>query len=76
MNDDKQAEGRVIRGPDIGDSQSSSLRIRISRFLGQIMAALRPPRFAKYRPAARVGTRRVESRLLRRLAWNIAETTQ
>jgi len=34
---------------------------------------LRPLRFAKYRPAPRVGTRRVESRLLRRLAWNIAD---
>jgi hypothetical protein len=36
----------------------------------------RPPRFAKYRPAPRLGTRRIESRLLRRLAWTTAETAQ
>ena len=30
---------------------------------------LRPPRFARYRPAVRLGTRRVEDRLLRRFAW-------
>ena len=34
---------------------------------------LRPLRFAKYRPAARIGTRQVETRLLRRLAWSTAE---
>ncbi len=37
---------------------------------------LRPLRFAKYQPAARLGTRRVEHRLLRRLAWTTTETAQ
>jgi hypothetical protein len=34
---------------------------------------LRPLRFARYRPAARIGTRQVETRLLRRLAWSTAD---
>ena len=34
---------------------------------------LRPPRFAKYQPAPRAGTRRVERRLLRRLHWNLVD---
>ncbi len=37
---------------------------------------LRPPRFAKYRPAARLGTRRVEDRLLRRFNPAMVETAQ
>ena len=48
----------------------------MSRLLQILFDWLRPPRFAKYRPAARVGTRRVESRLLRRLAWSIADTAR
>jgi hypothetical protein len=32
------------------------------------------PRFAKYRPAPRLGTRRVEQRLLRRLGNTALET--
>ena len=36
----------------------------------------RPPRFAKYRPAVRLGTRRVEDRLLRRFKPAMAETAQ
>ncbi len=36
---------------------------------------LRPPRFAKYQPAPRVGTRRIERRLLRRLNSNLAKTS-
>ncbi len=35
-----------------------------------------PPRFAKYRPAPRVGTRCIERRLLRRVAWNLTETAR
>jgi len=33
------------------------------------------PRFAKYQPAARLGNRRVEQRLLRRLARTQSETS-
>ena len=33
------------------------------------------PRFAKYQPAVRLGNRRVEQRLLHRLAQTQAETT-
>jgi hypothetical protein len=33
------------------------------------------PRFAKYQPAARLGTRKVEQRLLKRLARTQLETT-
>jgi len=40
------------------------------------MDGLRPLRFTRYRPTPRIGTRQVEYRLLRRLAWNIADTTQ
>jgi hypothetical protein len=36
----------------------------------------RPPRFAKYRPALRIGTRRIESRLLQRLNCASAETAR
>lgn len=43
-------------------------------WLSPFLDWLRPPRFAKYRPAPRVGTRRVERRLLRRLNWNLAES--
>lgn len=42
--------------------------------LRQFLDWLRPPRFAKYRPAPRAGTRRIERRLLRRLSWNLAES--
>ena len=34
------------------------------------------PRFAKYQPAPRLGTRRVECRLLRRLALTAAESAR
>lgn len=44
------------------------LRVRLAR--------RRPLRFAKYRPAARLGTRRVEDRLLRRCAWPQIETAR
>lgn len=76
MNLDNYPEGRVTRGPDLGNSQSSSLRTWISRVFSQIFAGMRPPRFVKYRPAVRLGTRRLETRLLRRLAWRAAETVQ
>lgn len=37
---------------------------------------VRGPRFAKYRPAVRLGTRRVEDRLLRRFKPAIVETSR
>jgi hypothetical protein len=46
------------------------------RLLKNFFGWLRPLRVAKYRPAPRTGTRRVENRLLRRLAWNTAETAR
>lgn len=48
----------------------------MNRLLQLFLDWLRPPRFARYRPAPRTGTRRVETRLLRRLAWNTAETAR
>lgn len=48
----------------------------MTRLLQLLLDWLRPPRFAKYRPAVRLGTRQVETRLLRRLAWRAAETVQ
>lgn len=45
----------------------------MNRWLQRLLNRLSAPRFAKYRPAPRTGTRRVETRLLRRLAWNTAE---
>jgi hypothetical protein len=33
----------------------------------------RPARFARYCPAPRLGTRRIERRLLRRVSWNLTE---
>jgi hypothetical protein len=44
--------------------------------LQRLLDWLCPPRFSRYRPAPRTGTRRVETRLLRRLAWKTAETVQ
>ena len=44
--------------------------------LRHLLDWLCPPRFAKYRPAPRIGTRRVERRLLRRLNWNLADSTR
>lgn len=49
--------------------------MNLADFVRTLLGWLRPPRFAKYRPAPRVGTRRVERRLLRRLNWNLAETS-
>jgi hypothetical protein len=48
----------------------------VSRLLHSFFNWLRPPRFAKYRPAVRLGTRRVEDRLLRRFKPAILETAQ
>lgn len=48
----------------------------MNRLLQMILEWLRPPRFAKYRPAARLGTRCVEDRLLRRIAWPQTKTTR
>jgi hypothetical protein len=36
----------------------------------------RPTRFAKYRPASRLGARRIEQRLLRRLACTTVESAR
>lgn len=44
----------------------------MNHLLHSLIHWLRPPRFAKYRPAVRLGTRRVEHRLLRRLAAETA----
>jgi hypothetical protein len=33
------------------------------------------PHFERYRPAPRLGTRRIERRLLRRLNWNLTGTS-
>ena len=44
--------------------------------LSTFLRWLRPPRFAKYRPADRLGTRRVEDRLLRRFNPAMLETAQ
>jgi hypothetical protein len=38
---------------------------------GKLQDLVQPPRFAKYRPAPRLGTRRVERRLLRRVGSHI-----
>ena len=46
------------------------------RILQALLNWLRPPRFAKYCPAARLGTRRVEDRLLRRFNPAMVETAQ
>lgn len=46
------------------------------RYLCACFDCSRPPRFTRYRPALRTGTRRVETRLLRRLAWRAAETVR
>lgn len=35
-----------------------------------------PRRFVRYRPAPRLGTRRIERRLLRRLAYHLAEAVR
>ena len=48
----------------------------MNQLLQLLVNWLRPPRFAKYRPATRLGTRRVEDRLLRRFAWPQSETAQ
>ncbi|MCL4790001.1 MAG: hypothetical protein KJ070_25005 [Verrucomicrobia bacterium] len=48
----------------------------MNRWLQRLLNRLSAPRCAKYRPAVRLGTRRVETRLLRRLAWRTAETVQ
>lgn len=45
------------------------------RWLAERLAT-RPLRFAKYRPAGRLGNRRVEDRLLRRFAWPQTETAR
>ena len=42
--------------------------------LRQFIDWLRAPRFAKYRPASRAGTRQIERRLLRRLSWDLTES--
>jgi hypothetical protein len=42
--------------------------------LPRLGAWLRPPRFAKYRPAPRLGARRVERRVLRRIQWHLADS--
>ena len=44
--------------------------------LATLLSWLCPPRFAKYRPAARLGTRRVEDRLLRRFNPVMVETAR
>jgi len=46
----------------------------MNRWLQRLLDWLGEPRFAKYRPAPRAGTRRVETRLLRRLAWSTDTT--
>ena len=48
----------------------------MTRILELFLDWLRPPRFAKYRPAARLGTRRVEDRLLRRFNPAMVETAR
>jgi len=48
----------------------------MARLLQSFFNWLRPPRFAKFRPAARLGTRRVEDRLLRRFNLTMVETAQ
>ena len=48
----------------------------MNRLLQALVECFRPPRFAKYRPAVRLGTRRVEDRLLRRFKPVILETAQ
>jgi hypothetical protein len=46
----------------------------MNRFLRTLIDWLRSPRFATYRPAPRLGTRRVERRLTRRLNWQMADS--
>ena len=46
------------------------------RLLQMLLEWLRPLRFDKYRPAARLRDRRVEQRLLRRLSLNIPDTAR
>lgn len=46
------------------------------RYLCACFDWMSAPRFTRYRPALRIGARRVEARLLRRLAWNTAETAR
>jgi hypothetical protein len=58
------------------ETHDNGRRRTMRHLLNIFLRWLHPPRFAKYRPAARVGTRRVETRLLRRLAWRSAETVQ
>ena len=50
--------------------------LALDRLLAFLVGWLRPPRFTRYLPATRLGTRRVERRLLRRLDWLSQETAQ
>jgi hypothetical protein len=49
--------------------------LRLLRHLRELFFS-RPVRYAKFCPAPRFGTRRVEQRLLRRLAWTASETAR
>jgi hypothetical protein len=46
--------------------------VRVSSPGAALGTWLRPPRFSKYRPAPRLGTRQVERRVWQRIHWQIA----
>jgi hypothetical protein len=63
MNIDRN---RTRRGPHLA----------FGRLVALLVGRLGPPRFARYLPSARQGTRRLERRLLRRLDWLSQETAR
>jgi hypothetical protein len=60
--------GRLIQAFEMGVGT-------LQRAGAGVMARWRSPRFSRFQPAARLGTRRVEDRLLRRLGSQLRRNT-